>query len=140
MFKSESLPIRIILDSNFFFIPIQFRLDIFRELENVSKNKVEPILLRPVYGELKKLSLQEGMKGKLAEMAVICAETLNILEIEPKSGETVDDLILRLASTWKCPVATNDRALRKKLKKNNITVIFLRQKQRLEIDGNIMLT
>ena len=130
------MPLRIILDSNFLFVPIQFRVDIFRELEQVTNRKVEAVLLRPVYGELKKLSVGGGKTGRYAEMALRYAKKMKILDLEAQPGETVDNFILRLASEWKCPVATNDRVLRKKLRDIDVTVIYLRQKSHLEIEGN----
>ena len=134
--QSENLPLRIILDSNFLFVPIQFRVDIFRELEQVTNRKIEVVLLRPVYGELKKLSVGGGTKGRHAKMALRYANKIKILDLEANPGETVDDVILRLASEWKCPVATNDRVLRKKLRDIDVAVIYLRQKSHLEIEGN----
>jgi rRNA-processing protein FCF1 len=34
-----------------------------------------------------------------------------------------------------CPVFTNDRKLRQRLRNINVPVIYVRQKSRLEIDG-----
>ena len=119
------------------FVPIQFCLDIFRELEEVTNRKVEAILLHPVYRELKKVSKSRGAKGRCAEMALRYVDKLKILKVEEEPGETVDDTILRLAVEWKCAVATNDRALRKKLREMQVAVIYLRQKSHLTIEGNI---
>lgn len=102
----------------------------------MTNRNVEAVLLRPVYGELKKLSMGGGTKGRYAEMALSYANKIKILDLEAKPGETVDDFILRLASEWKCPVATNDRVLRKKLRAIDVAVIYLRQKSHLEIEGN----
>lgn len=133
----SGLPLKIILDSNFLLVPLQFRVDVFQELERVTNRKVEAVLLHPVYAELKKLSMDGGVKGRRAEMALRYADKLRIVDLEAKPGEAVDDMILRLASEWKCPVATNDRVLRKKLRDLNIAVIYLRKRSHLEVSGNI---
>jgi rRNA-processing protein FCF1 len=46
-----------------------------------------------------------------------------------------DDAIVKVASEWRSPVFTNDRALRKRLRDINVPVIYVRQKSRLEIEG-----
>jgi len=129
------VPLRIILDSNFLFIPLQFRVDVFEELERVANRKVEPILLVPVLEEVKMLSEKKGVKARQATAVLKYVEKLKPLSCKVKPNETVDDLIFRLAIEWKCPVATNDRTLRKRLRDINTTVIYLRQRSRLEIDG-----
>lgn len=131
------MPLKIILDSNFLFVPLQFRVDVFRELERVTNRKVEAILLSPVYEEVKRLAERGGVEGRRAAAALGYAARLKLVNIEAEQGEVVDDLIVRLAAEWKCPVATNDRELRKRLRDTNITVIYLRQKSYLEIDGQV---
>ena len=63
-------------------------------------------------------------------------EKCQIVDAEKKVNETHDDVIVRVASEWKCPVATNDKALRKRLRNINVPVIYLRQKSRLEMEGS----
>lgn len=72
---------------------------------------------------------------KKAVLALKLAEKCSIVNVEQRVEETHDDVILRMASKWKCPVATNDRELRKKLRDKGIPVIFLRGKGRLELEG-----
>ncbi len=54
-----------------------------------------------------------------------------------KEEESVDDVILRVASENKLPVATNDSELRKKLRERGIPVIYLREKSKLEVEGAV---
>jgi rRNA-processing protein FCF1 len=54
----------------------------------------------------------------------------------PKSMQ-VDDVIAKVAKDWHSPVFTNDSALRRKLRDISVTVIYVRQKSRLELDGLI---
>lgn len=132
------MPLRVVLDSNFLFIPLQFHVDIFRELERAVNRKIEPVLLTPVHEELKKLTTKGVGNKKGGDMALRYAEKLKPIDVEVRPGETVDDIIRRIASEWKCPVATNDRELRKKLRDINVTVIYLRKMSHLVIEGNVM--
>jgi rRNA-processing protein FCF1 len=130
------MPVKVIVDSNFLMIPSKFRIDIFRELPRTLNRRVEVIVLSPVYEELHNISLREHPKiSKQAEMALKIIEGLEIVDIKSIPEETVDNIIIRIAKEWNCPVATNDGELRKKLRKIKIPVIYLRQGVRLEIDG-----
>ncbi len=116
-------------------VPAQFGIDIFEEMTNLLNKKTEPTLLTPIYRELQKIAASKHPKRRLeARLALKLAEKCRIVKTEPSADETVDDLIVRLAKKWKCLVATNDRELRKKLKKKAVPVIFLRQKTHLECE------
>ena len=129
------MPVKIILDANFLMVPAQFGIDIFEEMTNLLNKKTEPTLLTPIYRELQKIAASKHPKRRLeARLALKLAEKCRIVKTEPSADETVDDLIVRLAKKWKCLVATNDRELRKKLKKKAVPVIFLRQKTHLECE------
>jgi len=70
-------------------------------------------------------------------IALKLTEKCHIVDIERKVNETHDDVIARVASEWKCPVATNDGELRKRLRHINVPVIYLRQKSHLEMEGGM---
>ena len=130
------MAIRVILDSNFLMIPTKFRLDIFEGLEKALNQRVEAIVPEPVYDELKRASVAKSPKqARQAREALKLAEKTRIFKVDSRIEEPVDDVILRLAVEWNCPVATNDAELRKKLRKKSIPVIYLRQRSRLEVDG-----
>ena len=132
------MTLRIIIDTNFFFIPSKFHLDIFEELDNSLGRKVEPILLSPAYFELQKLAISESVKmSKQARLGLALAGRCKIVRVERKVGESNDDLVLRIAVEWKCPVATNDRELRRKLRSSGLPVVFLRQESHLEVEGYV---
>ena len=129
--------LKIILDSNALFVPIQFKIDIFEELKKVVNMNYEPILLSPIRRELEKLAKEATPKlRRNASYALKLAEKCKLVDI---AGESVfpDDIIVDVAQQWRCPVFTNDRALRKRLRNINVPVIYVRQKSRLEIDGRI---
>jgi rRNA-processing protein FCF1 len=113
-------------------------VDIFEELANLANRRVELVLLSPVYAEIKALSRREGKQGKMATAVLeYLQDTTTLVDVTIMPGESVDDILVRLADEWKCPVATNDRRLRVRLRHINIPVIYLRQKAYLEVDGFI---
>lgn len=134
--RRGTLPV--IIDSNFFFIPIKFRVDIFKEIQRLLEGRARYVVPSPVLGELQ-LIRQEAKPSirRQAAFALKLAERCERIEEALREGETVDDLIIRLAESWGCPVATNDAKLRKRLKERSIPVIYLREKSHLELDGII---
>jgi len=113
-------------------------LNIFEELANLLKQRYEPILLSPTYEELLKIAEKGSPKMRQqVSLALKLAEKCQIVNVEKQVNEMHDDVIVRLASEWKCPVATNDRVLRKRLRHINVPVIYLRQKSRLEMEGGM---
>ena len=129
---------KVIIDANFFFVPPQFTIDIFEELANLLNQRFDPILLSSTQKELQGLANSPSPKTqKQAQLALKLAEKCRSVPAEKASGETYDDVIVRVAAAWKCPVATNDRELRKRLRNVGVAVIFLRQKHRLALEGSV---
>ncbi len=72
-----------------------------------------------------------------ASLALKLAEKCEVVPVKQGYEETHDDVIVRVASEWRCPVATNDGALRKRLRNISVPVIYLRQMSRLEMEGSV---
>jgi rRNA-processing protein FCF1 len=138
---SESLAVnkerlKVILDSNAFFVPLKFKIDIFKEVENLLKRNVEFVLLAPVKMELEKLAEKGSPKTrKEAAYALGLVKKCRFIDLGEGFAGSPDDAIVKAASEWRSPVFTNDRALRKRLRDINVPVIYVRQKSRLEIEG-----
>ena len=130
--------LRVILDSNALFVPLQFKIDIFEELQTLLNIKFEPVMLSPIKRELQKISESGSPKmRRSASYALKLAEKCLFFEVKEKVERSPDDVIVEMAKEWRCPVFTNDRALRKRLRNISVPVIYVRQKSRLEIDGRI---
>jgi hypothetical protein len=132
------MPVKVILDTNFLMLSPVFHGDVFEELDKSIGRRTEKIVLTQVYQELERISKKGDKKvRKQAETVLkhIEKDDFKSVDIELKSSETVDDLIVRIATLWKCFVATNDRALRKRLIISEIPVVYLRQRNRLEVKG-----
>jgi len=128
---------RVILDSNFLFIPFQFQIDILKELENLL-GKSELVVLSTTLDELRNLAREESEKTRRqASLALKLAEKCAIVSVGKDPAETYDDVILRKAKEWICPVATNDRNLRKRLRREAIPTIYVRQRKKLELEGYV---
>jgi rRNA-processing protein FCF1 len=135
---SEEETVKVVLDANFFFVSSQFNVDVFEELANLLNRRFEPVLLSSTQKELQGLAESSSPKQrKQAQLALRLAEKCRVVSAEKGSRETYDDVIVRVAAEWRSPVATNDRELRKRLRKAGVPVIFLRQKSRLEMEGAV---
>ena len=132
------MTLKVILDSNFLFIPAKFQIDVFEELAKLLNQRFEPVLLSSIYQELKTMA-EKGApsRRRQASLALKLAEKCKKIDVEKHLEETNDEVILRIATLWKSPVATNDRELRRKLRTLNIAVIYLRGKNRLELQGSL---
>jgi uncharacterized protein len=131
-------PLKVILDSNALFVPLELKIDIFEETRRLLNRNVEFVLLSSVKRELEILSRRGSPKlHKEALFALSLAENCKIVTVENDENETVDDTILKVARNWNSPVFTNDRQLKLRLRDISVPVIYVRQKSRLDIDGLI---
>jgi len=135
---SEGLAKAVILDTNFLFIPLKFKVDIFSELERLYGISPKCIITLGTIKELEYLK-NDAKPSFLKEVnfAERLAQKCEIAKIQMMPEEKVDDLILRYALETHYPVATNDLALKKKLRNNGLSIIYLRQKTHLEMEGNL---
>lgn len=130
------MTLKVIFDSNFFFVPLQAKIDIFTEMMSLLNQRYEPVILSTTLQELRKIAEKGTPKlRKQAAMALKLAEKCQVFDAMKGRGETNDDVVMRIAAQWRCPVATNDRELRKRLRQQNLPVIFLRGENRLELEG-----
>ncbi len=116
-----------ILDTNFVLIPAQFKVDIYSELAN---NQL--YILDKTIDELKSIIKFQSLKHKkAAKLALSLIKANKVKIIKTNSNLHTDDSILETAKKLKYAVATQDKALKQKLKKNKVKIITLRQKKYL---------
>ena len=125
----------VVIDTNFFMLPFQFNVDVIDELEKLlpSYKLTTPQF---VINELKGLKHNKNNTIRLnASLALKLAKSSNIeiKDISLNEGETVDDALLRVSEV----LATNDIDLKKRAKNKGISVVYLRQKKYISIDGKI---
>ena len=125
----------VVIDTNFFMVPFQFNVDVITELENTlpSYKLTTPSF---VINELK--GLKKNNKGKTRLNANLALKLANSSKVEIKDislleNETVDDALLRVSEV----LATNDIDLKNRAKNKGITVVYLRQKKYIAVEGKI---
>ena len=125
----------VVIDTNFFMVPFQFNVDIINELEKLlpSYRLTTPSF---VINELK--GLKKNSKGKVRLNANLALKLANSSKVEIKDislleNETVDDALLRVSEV----LATNDIELKNRAKDKGITVVYLRQKKYIAVEGKI---
>ncbi len=134
--KKQAL--KIIVDSNALFVPLQFKIDIFTETERLLHRNIKLVLISPVKRELEMLAGQSSPKmRKNAAFALRLAEKCLYIKVNSKQNMPTDEAIIHIAQKWQVPVFTNDKLLKAKLRDISIPTIYVREKSRLEIDGLI---
>ncbi len=125
----------VVIDTNFFMVPFQFNVDIISELEKIlpSYKLTTPSF---VINDLK--GLKRNNKGKIRLNANLALKLANSSKIEIKDislleNETVDDALLRVSEV----LATNDIILKNRAKDKGITIVYLRQKKYITVEGKI---
>lgn len=123
---------KIILDTNMLTAILGLKIDVFSEIERML-GKVDFFIAEQTIVELNRIAIKGGKEGKKAKIA------LKILG-ERKYGKIVvpekecDDALLEMSGTGMI-IATNDRELRRRIRKNNGKTIFIRQKKFVELEG-----
>ncbi len=119
---------KVIIDTNALMIPVQFNVDVFEELKRLGYETY--IVPTAVISELD--SLIRKLKGDDRTAAKVAMSMTERCEVVRADGHA-DDVILDMATKNRAAVLTNDIGLRKRLESKNITVICLRQRNRLDI-------
>lgn len=137
----------IIIDANFLFLPIQFKIDFLNEISYILIGKNFFLIYKQIFDELesKRKRLNEISKfGRELNFAHIYLESnkhkYNLVYINKikQRSETTDQYLLSECVRLKKKhpntyIATNDSQLRKEASKADIRNIYLRQKKYLDI-------
>ena len=113
----------------------QFTLDLVEELERTLPSH-QLLVPSPVLFELEKIKKRSRGKNRIAaSIALKMAKSppFNIIEVELQPGEMVDDALLRISPV----LCTNDRDLRTRARERGISVVYLRQRRYLAVDGHL---
>mgnify|MGYP001570735725 FL=1 len=123
---------KIILDTNFLMIPLQFRVDIFSELERICHFNYKLCIFEQSVDELSNIA--EKQKGKSRNAAQFALKLIRLKDIGvlKAEGRSVDIMLLKNADK-DTVIATQDRLLKKKLLEKGVSVIILRQKKYLQL-------
>ncbi|HJX06027.1 MAG TPA: nucleotide-binding protein [Candidatus Nanoarchaeia archaeon] len=121
-----------ILDTNFLLIPGQFMVDIFTELERIMHEPFEMCVVDKSIAELNKLAVIGKEKDRFAaKLALALIRQKNLKTLHSfVSKSSADDIIVAKADS-NTYVATQDKALRQRVKEKGAKIIGLRQKKYL---------
>ena len=93
--RKEAL--KVVMDSNALFVPLQFKIDIFNELGRLLNRRFELILLSSVKRELEKLVREGSPKTRReAAYALRLGEKCRLVEVDAGLLTDVDDVIVKV--------------------------------------------
>ncbi|MEM2212111.1 MAG: hypothetical protein QXQ28_03540 [Candidatus Nezhaarchaeales archaeon] len=125
----------VIFDTNVLILPLSRSLNVFEGVREAIGTNYKPVVLSVILDELKLMASTGSLtQRRRAKFALELARKCDVVEVERRMGEAVDDVILRVAASNRWAVATNDRELRKKLREKGIPVLFLRAGKRLVLE------
>jgi hypothetical protein len=125
---------KILLDTNFFLVPFQLGVNIMTELERIMQEPFELMTLKPINDELESLAKKGRGDDKVcAQLGLQLARSITVEEVA-KTEKTDDSILLYATQRKDVIVATNDSALRKKLKVQKVRTIFVRNRSTLDTE------
>ncbi|MCS7368216.1 MAG: hypothetical protein NDF57_00625 [archaeon GBS-70-058] len=128
----------VVLDTSILMLAVEHGIDLFGEISRLVPMLHKCVVLTSVYNELNNMSKSKSNKEKLlARAALKMVSKCEIVNF--KENEGADDSILEFAKNnfRKVIVATNDAELRRKLRMLSIPVIYIRESNYLEMDGEV---
>jgi len=115
---------KIILDTDFLLMSLKFRVDLISEINRVCDFNYKICIIDKTIDELKNKKFEKLALGLIKRFEII----------NTKKDKIVDDLILELKDD-NIIVATQDKEFKKKLKREKIPIITIRQKKYLMIQN-----
>ncbi|MFH1285774.1 MAG: PIN domain-containing protein [Candidatus Micrarchaeota archaeon] len=122
---------KVVLDTNALMLPIQFKVDIFAELARLMDEPFEVVTCSSVIKELGTIARGKGKDGIAARFALRLLEKHNVKILESFNYKYADDWIVKFAKEEHAVVCTSDFDLRRRLQKQKLRVITLKEKNYL---------
>lgn len=123
---------KIAFDTNMLLAMIRFRVDVFNAIREKLGSGVLLAVPEKVPQELEKIAERDKKSAMEVKIALGLLEKNGVKKIETLAGNA-DDALLELSQKGFC-IATNDRALRKRIKMLGGKNIYLRKKKLIEIE------
>ncbi|MGV8140971.1 MAG: PIN domain-containing protein [Candidatus Woesearchaeota archaeon] len=128
--------LRVILDTNFLIIPMQFKVDIFTEIRRLVNEPHEICAYQGSIDELMDLSKGNGKEAANAKTAIKLIKQKNLKTLPNSIDEKYADNLILEGVTSKDIVCTQDQALKRLLKSKHkgIRLIALKSKKYLDFE------
>ena len=124
----------IVLDTNFIVTAYKFKIDIFEQLKAKMDFKYQLYIVDETMDELEKLINKASLTDRIgAKIAVQLLKRKNINILKTAKDRSVDELILAL-DPHMFIIATQDIALKRKLKEKKFKIITIRQKKQIALE------
>lgn len=128
----------VLADTSFLLTPYDFKINIIEGLERIMEGKYELVVPSFCIKELEDIMKRGFIKRKKAQLALeLIKKHARIINVPLMENERVDDALVRIAKEMRAIVATGDREIRKKLRKEGIPVVFVRARKKLELEGEL---
>ncbi len=123
--------IGVLLDTNILLL-LGDAVDVFEQIEALLLTKPRYYVIAPVLEELRRIAerASPALRRK-ARLALSVVEKKCIVIEPPRRLPSVDDMLVETARLHGFVVATSDRELRRKLRRNNIPEIYYREEKRM---------
>jgi rRNA-processing protein FCF1 len=126
----------ILFDSNFLMTAARLHFDLFQSAERTLDSPFDAQILSTNLRELRNLAQHSTpIFRNQARVALMLAERCRVLESSENNNDP-DEELLRFASSYpRTIIATNDAALRRKLRRAGCPVLYLRRSGDLNLSG-----
>ena len=132
------MTLQIIIDSNILLLTAEGQFNLHAEIERLVPQKHRLIFLASCVEELDLVAKKSRKLASSVKLAKEIGSKLEIIDDNNTSQKFVDDKILEYAiANQPCVVATNDKELKRKVRKQQIPVIFVKTKSHLELLGTV---
>jgi len=121
--------VTVVLDTNALMMPVECDVRLFDELDRLHTEPT-PLVPRPVEAELAGLAAGGSEAARAARVGL---DLLGRCELRETEAEYADDAVLELARAVDAPAVTNDRPLRDRLLDAGVSVIGLREQNKLAL-------
>ncbi len=121
----------VIFDTNFLFVPFEFRIDVITEIKNIISSKISFFIYEGTLDELKTIESKKNKNKRFLPLIIKFLKLYNF-KIIKSDIKYIDKQIIEGLNKYAI-IATNDSELRKKIWENKCKVIYMRNKKYLEI-------
>jgi rRNA-processing protein FCF1 len=127
--------VQVILDTNFWYIPHKFHIDVLTQITQLL-GPCSLVIFRGTIHELSKATVDK-IHAQFALKYIEALQHKNAITIIEGSTELVDDQIVEYATTHKTViVATQDKQLKRRLKTLGIRILIFRKKSYITFEGD----